>query len=140
MKAAGLLLLGGIVAVTYWASQVQAMPQFKKAFQEKYVDKSDNPAFKAAVKKASCFVCHVKGEEKTVRNDYGKALSKFTGGTVNKDLKAAYEAGGDAAKDAKLAAVLKVLDDAFDKVAAQKSPSGKTYGDLIKDGKLPASK
>ena len=99
MKAAGLLLLGGIVTLSYWASQAQALPQFKKAFEEKYVANSTNAEFKAAFKKEGCSVCHVKGDkEKSHRNDYGKALSKFTGGTVQKDLEAAKASGGDAAR------------------------------------------
>ena len=141
MKAAGFLLLGGIVTLSYWATQAQALPQFKKAFEEKYVTNSTNAAFQATVRKEGCSVCHVKGDnDKSHRNDYGKALAKFTGGTVKKDLAAAKKAGGDAAYNAKLAEVLKTLDDAFTKVEAEKSPSGMTYGDLIKAGKLPASK
>jgi len=141
MKAAGLLLLGGFITIGYWASQAQALPPFKNAFQKKYVDDSTDAAFKAAFKSEGCSVCHVKGDtNKAHRNDYGKALAKFTGGTVNKDLKAAKASGGDAAAKDVLDKALKALDDGFDKVADQKSASGMTYGDLIKAGKLPASK
>jgi cytochrome c551/c552 len=140
MKAVGFLLLGGIVTMSYWASQAHALPPFKTAFEKKYVADSTSDDFKAAFKKEGCNVCHVKGKEKTVRNDYGKALAKFTGGSVAKQLKAAKAGGGDAGQKAELDKVLKTLDDAFDKVEAEKSPSGMTYGDLIKAGKLPASK
>lgn len=140
MKAAGLLLLAGIVTMSYWAAQAQALPAFKKAFQDKYVENSTSEEFKAAFKKESCNTCHVKGEEKTTRNDYGKALSKILGGNVAKSLKAAKASGGAAGQKAELNKVLKELDKAFDTVADEKSPSGKTYGDLIKAGKLPNSK
>ena len=140
MKAAGLLLLGVVVTLSYWASQAHALPPFKKAFQEKYIDNSTSDDLKAAFKKESCNTCHVKGKEKTVRNDYGKALAKFTGGSVLKDSKAAKASGGDAAAKEVMDKALKALDEGFDKVADEKSPSGKTYGELIKDGKLPASK
>jgi hypothetical protein len=140
MKSVGLLLLGGIVTLSFWASQARALPPFKKAFEEKYVANSTSDELKAAFKKESCNTCHVKGKEKTVRNDYGQALSKILGGTVAKDLKAAKASGGDAGQKAELDKVLKDLDKAFDTVADEKSPSGTTYGDLIKDGKLPSSK
>ena len=35
--------------------------------------------------------------------------------------------------------ILKTFGEALDKVADEKSPSGKTFGELIKDGQLPAS-
>ena len=72
MKAARLLLLGGIITLGYWASQAQALPPFKKAFEQKYAAIINNPAFKDTFQ-VSCNVCHVKGEAKTVRSDYGKA-------------------------------------------------------------------
>ena len=64
-------------------------------------------------------------------------LSKIIGGHAKADLDAAKTAGEDAGK-AKMDEILKKLDDAFTKVEGQKSASGKTYGDLIKAGKLPA--
>jgi hypothetical protein len=141
MKAAGLLLLGGIIAMTYWAAQAQALPQFKNAFKDKYVENSTSQAFKDAFKTEGCNVCHVKGDSnKAHRNAYGKALAKFTGGSVAKDIKAAKANGGDSAAKDVLDKALKALDEGFDKVAEEKSASGKTYGELIKDGKLPNSK
>ena len=70
-------------------------------------------------KKTSCKICHV-GESKKDRNDYGQALAKL----IQKE-----EKDGDKVKE-----VLK-------KVEAEKSSvEGRTFGDLLKDGKLPASK
>ena len=46
-----------------------ALPQFKKAFAEKYAAKHKSKEFQTAAKKASCNVCHVKGPKKTVQND-----------------------------------------------------------------------
>ncbi len=143
MKTVGVLMLGGFVALSFWASQAQALPQFKKAFENKYVKTSTDEDFKAAEKKASCSVCHVKGEEKTSRNAYGQALSKFTGGHLKKQIDAAKDAAGgdDDAKDAAAKPIidkaLKTLDEAFDKVADEKAPGGGTFGERIKEGKLP---
>jgi hypothetical protein len=137
MRSAGLLLLGVVVTLGFWVSKAQALPQFKDAFKAKYVDNSNDPQFKADFKKASCNTCHVKGEKKSVRNDYGKALAKFTGGTVHKDMAAAEASGGDSAKQAVLDKAVQALGEGFDKVADEKSSTGETYGERIKAGKLP---
>jgi hypothetical protein len=138
MKAVGLLLLGGFVAMNVWASQAHALPQFKKAFMEKYVDNSTDQAFKAAATKANCGICHAPGTNRKLRNAYGKALEKITGGHVMADRNAAQ--GDDAKKAVIDAAVKKLVDEGFEKAEADKSPAGPTFGDQIKAGKLPASK
>ncbi len=140
MNRAAWLLLGVLAIVAYGASQARAIDEFEKAFKEKYVDTSNDPQFKKAVEDANCNLCHVSRKKKTVRNDYGKALSKFMGGTVKKDLDAAQASGGDAGHQAAMDKILKTFGEALDKVADEKSPSGKTFGELIKDGQLPASK
>ncbi len=123
MKTAAWLLLGIVVTVGFWTSQAKALPAFKKAFQKKYVDPSTSEDFKKAFTAASCNTCHVKGEKKTVRNDYGKALDKFIAANGGKKIKP------------------DDLDKAFEDAAKENSAiSGKTYGDLINDGKLPNSK
>ena len=104
-----------------------AMKQFRDGFLAKYVkpDSSDakEKELAAAVEKAKCFICH-EGETKKQRNVYGKALEKFLE-KKDKDNKE------------KIAA-------AFDKVAEMKAdakdPKAPTFGELIKQGKLPAAK
>ena len=76
MKAVGLLLLGGFVALNVWASQAHALPQFKTEFMKKYVNKSEDDAFKDAAKKANCNICHDGERQEKNRNDYGKALDE----------------------------------------------------------------
>ena len=94
--------------------QAQARPQYMKAFNTAY------PALKAEAEAAKCGVCHPE-EKKSVRNDYAKA---FGMGLPEKNTKA----------EDKLAEALK-------KAEAEKSGTdGKTFGDLIKDGKLPGKK
>jgi hypothetical protein len=98
---------------------------FKKEFVALYVkaDSADagDQAFAAAVKKANCNVCHV-GAKKKDRNEYGKALDELL------DKKA------DAKDSEKIKAAL-------EKVAGMKSnpadASSPTFGDLIKEHKLP---
>jgi hypothetical protein len=138
MKTVGALLLGGFVALSFWASQVHAFPPFKKAFEKKYVAESTNDDFKDAEKAAGCSVCHVKGaKDKSARNAYGKALAKYTGGHLKKDIDAAKEAGGDDAGKPLMEAAMKTLAEAFDKVESEKAPGGGTFGERLKVGKLP---
>lgn len=120
------------------AQNALAMPQFKKAFAEKFAAKHPKKEFQSAVKKATCNACHVKGAKKTVQNEYGKLLAKLIEGDANKRYKAAKAKGSDAGK-AELAKIMGELDKAFDKSLAAKSEAGKgpKYGELIKAGKLP---
>ncbi len=98
----------------------QARPPYKKQFDAKYVKKdSSDPTekkFAEAAEAAKCLICHV-GEKKKDRNDYGKALSQLLKKGDEKDIPK--------------------IDGALDTVASEKSPSGPTYGELIKEGKLP---
>lgn len=137
MKAVGLLLLGGFMAMNVLASKTHAMPEFKAEFMKKYVNNSNNQDFKDAAKKANCSICH-DGDDRKNRNDYGKALEKFTGGSVQADKEAATT---PAAKKAVVAAAVKKLTkEGFKKAEEEKSPAGPTFGEQIKAGKLPAAK
>jgi cytochrome c553 len=127
----GLLAMGMMVAV---GSTVFGITEFKKAFKEKYADPSSSEDFKAAVRKAGCFVCHEKGEEKDVRNAYGAELAKLIEGDVEQRLKNATDQG--TRKD-EIEKLLKELDAAFPQVEVIKDAAGETYGDRIKAGKLP---
>ncbi len=100
-----------VAAALVSAPDAQARPGYLKSFNTTY------PALKDAAETAKCGVCHF-GEKKSNRNDYGKAMGEGLGG---KDIKDA-----------------KVLEEALKKAEAGKSATeGKTFGDLIKDGKLP---
>jgi hypothetical protein len=126
MKNACLLALVGFAAGTLLARLplATAVEPFKKEFEAKYVKKdATTDAEKnlaAAAEKAKCNVCHV-GKSKKNRNEYGKALGTLL---TKKD-------GKNTEK----------IQDALDKVAAMKSnpkdDSSPTFGDLIKEGKLP---
>ncbi|MCA9102000.1 MAG: hypothetical protein KDA63_12645 [Planctomycetales bacterium] len=123
-------------------STASAMPKFSKAFEEKYVKNSDSDSLKAEFRKAKCNTCHVKGEKKDVNNDYGKVLAEFIPGDAAARLKAANDTGADADESAALKAaeedkILKELDEAFKKAEEEKSPTGETFGERIKAGKLP---
>ena len=118
-----------VVAVSLlWltGSSAVAMKPFHDEFVAKYVkpDSTDEKekAFAKAAQAAKCNICH-QGKTKTVRNVYGRALSRF----LSED---------DAENKERIRAAL-------DKAAQVKSnpddPHSPTFGDLIKAGKLPGS-
>lgn len=108
-----LTLMASVVAVgvMLYSSEVEARPNYKKAFDGEYSE---------SLKKTDCNVCH-EGKDKKNRNDYGKAFGKALGATkVSKEDK---------------------IKEALEKAGKEKSAvDGKTFADLIKDGKTPASK
>ena len=118
MKKLGVMLVCAICAIAFGVQSVSAIPPFGVAFGKKYVEGNENAAFVEAVKAAKCGVCHV-GTDKKDRNAYGAALSELL----------------DKKEDAKNEAK---INEALDKVAGQKPEGGeKTFGELIKEGKLP---
>ena len=130
MKKLCLTLLAAAMVLGLSLNATQARPPYKKEFDEKYVKKDSTvPAeksFAEAAEKAKCLVCHGKNaegkEDKKVRNAYGAALAKLLNKNDAKDI--------DKIK-ASLETVSKEKSDP-DKAG---SP---TFGELIKEGKLPA--
>ena len=98
-----------VVANAVLASNAHARPDYNKEFWAAYPSLKEHAETK-------CGACH--GSDKKVRNDYGKAFGTALG---EKNIK-------DAEK----------IKEALKKTEAEKSGTdGKTFGDLIKDGKLP---
>lgn len=114
MRISG-LVCGAVLAGCAMLSMTDvamARPDYNKYFWEMY-DKEIGTQKDTA----KCNACHF-GSEKKNRNDYGKAVGTAIGGKNEKDA-------------AKIKAGL-------EKAAKEKSATdGKTFGDLIKDGKLP---
>lgn len=132
MRNGSLIAIAGLMILVH-TREADALPPFKKAFDEKYVAPANDPAFTQAFGTAGCNVCHVNGQKKDVRNAYGEALAKLIKGDAAKRLKDA----GPAGKAAETKKLLGELNDAFTKTEADKSPSGPTYGELLKQHKLP---
>jgi mono/diheme cytochrome c family protein len=110
-----ILVVAGVGAIAFGqfvAQPAYAQKQYLDAFKAKHAD------FPAA--QANCLVCHG-AESKKVRNDFGKEVAAALGGTKVKDVE-------------KINAALATAEGKPSAVA------GKTFGDLIKEGKLPASK
>ena len=98
-----------LLSAMMMAPEAQARPQYLKGFITKYPDLADGAKMK------KCGLCHPK--DKKMRLDYGKA--------VGAGLSKKNEKGDDE------------IAEALTKAEAVKSSSGKTFGDMIKDGKLP---
>ena len=96
------------------SKHVGARAPYFEQFEEKYSDLG-GIGYPKRVEKAKCAVCH-KGNSKKERNSYGMALSKVI--TKNEKQKAK-------------------IDKALGEIENEKSPSGETFIELIKQGKLP---
>ena len=123
-----------------------ALPDYKKVFFSLYVDKSaSEPNAKAFAevadsKTGKCYVCHVnvktldekKLKSKSVRNNYGKAITQFITKDDFKEMK-------KADKEKAMAA----LREAIEKTGALKTDPGDsgspTFNELIASGKLPGN-
>jgi len=126
-----------VLKVTRWVAvtilclcvaPAMALPPFNIQWKAKYVEGNKNEAFVKAVGTANCNVCHdPKTKSKKDHNDYGKAVKKF----ITKAQYDKIKGDMDAAK--------KYIAEGIDKAAAEKAPDGKTYGDRIKEGKLPSA-
>jgi hypothetical protein len=138
MKPLRTVLIAACVAAILGAKlpRAIAIPPFSKEFEAKYVkpDSADekDKAFAAAAtnaKTGKCNVCHVAGQEKKVRNAYGKQLAML----LKKDNFKAERLKEEA--DKCKAEIIAALDT----VAAMKSGDDKSpsFGELIAQGKLP---
>lgn len=106
----GAVLLG--LYLISGSDSAQARPKYPTEYKKIYPDL-------AKKHKITCKVCHP-GKDKKKRNNYGTAISKVTKTNKKQDLKK--------------------MKEAVKKVEKEKSAiKDKTFGDLIKDGKLPAS-
>ena len=104
-----------------------AVKEFKDAFAARYVrpdsTAANDVALAKAFREASCSVCHVGGENKKIRNDYGKQLAKLLSKKDKKDK-------------VKIRTALETVAKLKSKPADPQSP---TFGEKIANGKLPAA-
>ncbi len=126
MKKVCMMFVLGCVAVALCVSQASALPPFNKEWTAKYVEGNGNAAFVEAVGTAKCNVCHF-GKSKKDKNEYGKAVGKYL---TKKDYEAV-KADADAAK--------KYVQEGLAKAEAEKSASGKSFGEMLKGGELPSA-
>ena len=104
MKKLCYVLFAGALTLSFCLTSAQARPPFKKAIDGLAAETDAEKALQPKVKADGCNACHVKDQEKKVRNDYGKKLADL----LPKFNKADWD--GDAA------AGTKALRDAINKV------------------------
>ena len=106
-----------VVLMNRGENRAQARPLYLKHFITNHKNLTKQ------AKKTKCNVCHY-GKKKKNHNDYGKALKKeFAKNKKKKNVKD-----------------VKIIKAVMKKVAKKKSSvKGKTFGDLIKAGKLPGT-
>jgi hypothetical protein len=112
-----------------YASPVFATADFNKEWKSHFLPEDANADFKSAAGKAGCNVCHVNKAKKTERNEYGKAVSEFL-----KKEKFTKEWIKENPEEAK-----KLIIEGLEKAGEKKSSDGKTFGEKIKEGTLPAT-
>ena len=124
MKRFALILAMGLLALSLnlmTTKRVSARPNYKAAFDAATKDSKATDL----LKEAKCNVCHF-GAKKTDRNDFGKAMNKH----IDKDTFTKLKEDKDKLN--------KKIDEAVKAALKEKSASGKTYGELIEAGELPA--
>ena len=112
-------------------SPAMGISEFGKQWKNEFLGGDDvDEDFKKAGRKAGCYVCHVKGEDKKkVRNEYGTAIHKY--------LKAE-DFPKDYVKENPEEAKKKILEG-FKKAGAHESKDKKKFADKIKNNELPAT-
>lgn len=113
----------------FLAAPALATNEFAKEWKDHYATDKAAKAFVDAARKAGCNVCHVKGEKKTERNEYGKAVMEF----LKKEdfTKEWVKENPEKAKEL-IVAGLKMAGD-------KSSSSGKKFAEKIAAGELPAA-
>jgi hypothetical protein len=129
MKKFVVTLLVGAFALSVFLGSAQARPAYPNMAKEYYKDSEAIVAKAQAADK--CNLCHdAASKSKKDHNEYGKALKKLMPAEEFMKLK-------DPADKEKLA---KKLGEALKATEAEKHSSGKTFGEVIKAGKLPGEK
>ena len=124
MKKLVATLLIGTLAWPVLLSSAEARMPYKDLFIDHY---KGNEAVVKLASEAKCTICHDPMAKK-IRNDYGKAINK----TLTK-------ADFDMLKANEVALKTKVVA-ALQAAEGEKNKDGKSFGEIIKSGKLPAEK
>ena len=139
MKASMVYRFALMLLCSTFSYSALAISPWKATFKEMFVDQGPESLQVAFADKVigSCKVCHVDGQEKSVRNPFGIELDKRINGNASERIKAAGEKGNDA-KAAMQEQVNQEFLVALKAVLELPSQSGDgTYGARIKSGKLP---
>lgn len=106
-----------------------ATNEFNKEWKDHYTGEGANEEFVKSARKAGCNVCHIKGEKKTERNEYGKAVNELL---KKEDFTKEWVQANPEKATELIVAGLK-------KAGEQKSSDGKAFAAKMKAGELPAT-
>ena len=123
---------GCLMMLTLLASPAMATSEFNKQWKNEYLGGDDvDEDFVSAARKASCYICHIKGDpkKKKARNEYGQAINEYL---KMKDFPK------DWVKENPEEAKTKILEG-FKKAGEHESKDGKKFADKIKNNELPAT-
>ena len=114
-----------------FATPAMGISEFGKQWKNAYLGGDDvDEDFKKVGRKAGCYVCHVKGEDKKkVRNEYGNAIHKYL---KAEDFPKEY------VKENPEEAKKKILEG-FKKAGEHESKDGKKFNAKIENNELPAT-
>jgi len=129
------VVVSGSTFFGWYAGTALSRPQYFGEFKKMYVkpDGSDeDKAFAKAVADARCFVCHEPGNDRKLRNRYGKDLAKLL-------VPADWDAGKKYPGETDKSKIDEALKKAADMHVDPNDPKSPTYGDLLKAGKLPGA-
>jgi hypothetical protein len=139
MPKFGIALLICIAVSVGSAQPAAAIPYFLKVYLEEYkkdIESQKDKAFPEFVaKKAKCYICHQGKKSKKNNNIYGLQLKPLLDKKKNKENKKDAKLGEE--NKQKIIAALKKVSLLHTDPKDKKSP---TYGELIKQGKLPGGK
>ena len=127
------LFLLSAAALLVLAAGADALPPIPAYVKESVEDSADHKEIATAFAelKTKCDLCHKPGADKKAKghglNDYGEAMHKHL---KHKEFMKLH-------MEKKSAEALKLIQEAWEKAGAEKNAEGKTFGEVIKSGKLP---
>lgn len=126
-----LVALPAFVCLAMMATPAQAITEFGKQWKNEYAPKDGDEDWYKTVKKANCYICHVKGhpDKKEARNEYGQEVAKYL---KKKDFPKEF------IKEKPEEAKQKILEG-FKKASEAKSMDDKMFGEKIEAKELPAT-
>ncbi len=135
------IVLTAVVSIALGTSEAETMAHslFKKSMEKSY-----------PIMKVSCNSCHIKGEKKSVRNEFGELFFKeMKADKVTQNWKDAKENGRDAQKAYEKETMAPLFEKALKKVKESAVPevegvenpdAGKTWDEMIKAEKIDGIK
>jgi len=135
----GGLIFSILSAVVITAS---ALPPLPKYIEDYYSASPEHAKYAQMYKglegEQKCDACHKPGIDKKAKghglNDYGQAVHKYF---KHRDFNKADKLGQDNAEQRDIAQ--KLIADALKQADQEKNSAGKTYGELIRTGRLPGN-